>query len=719
MVGGAAGVVLVVSGLILARHPLSRTARVHAAYGATAAWWLFSMSMIAGAESIGRAQLWARLAQLGIGMLPGVIYHVNVSTAGLARERRRQIRVYYGLSIVVTVFGLTWPDLLTSPHVYSWGYYPAYTAWGIVPVALLLVVFAEALRAYREAMRRFAPGSPHYQRARAFYLGNYLAYLAVIDFLPAFGVAVYPFGFVLIVAMFAATMVGAMRYRLIEITPEIAAERILETIPEGLIVVDTQNTIRLANGAAADLLNGPLAHLRDRPLKAVVSDPGLARVFEGEGNDEAEVVMGDAGGTNRHVVVTSAAVRDSWGEHLGRLWLLRDLTEQRRAEAEKHHLEDSLRQTQKMESLGVMAGGIAHDFNNILMAILGSAQAAGRKIAAGAPVDEELQTIVTAVDHAAGLTDQLLTYAGRGPSADRPLDLNTLISEMAGLLRSAASKKARLDLDLAPDLPWILGDQSQLRQVVLNLVTNASEALGEGPGNISVRTSASETGDADRRVQLEVIDTGVGMDLETRARIFDPFFTTKFEGRGLGLATVLGIVQRQRGVIGVCSVPGRGTRFEVSLPALLEPPAPARPVSPEADTWKGSGRVLLVDDEATVRLVVRQMLDEMGFTVVEAADGVEAVGLFDRDDEGFGLVVLDVTMPRMTGTETLAALRARASTLPAVLISGHSVSHDEDQVRDPRTVFLHKPFRQSMLATRIREAMTGTVCHEVIRSVRP
>lgn len=436
LLGTGAVAILVVSGLILARYPASTSGRVHAVYGLTAAWWLMSMSMVASAESLGRAQLWARLAQLGVCMLPGVIYHVNVATAGIANERRRHIRVYYALSLAVTAVVVMWPPVLTTPYRYWWGFYPAYSAWGALPAALLLAVFAEALRAYREAMRRLPPGSPHHRRARALYLGNHVAYLAAVDFAPAFGVPIYPFGFVLVVAMFVATMVGAVRYRLIEITPEIAADHILDTIPDGLLVVDTQGTVRLANKAAAQLLESDAGAMVNRPLTQATVDPVMASALA-DGPPHAREVRVEGPRGARHVVVMGADLSDPWNEPLGHLWLLRDLTEQRRAEAEKARLEERLGQTQKMQSLGVMAGGIAHDFNNILMAILGSAEAASRKVATGAPIDEELRTIATASEQAAELTDQLLTYAGRGTSTDVLVDIDGLVREMADLRRSS------------------------------------------------------------------------------------------------------------------------------------------------------------------------------------------------------------------------------------------------------------------------------------------
>jgi CheY-like chemotaxis protein len=283
---------------------------------------------------------------------------------------------------------------------------------------------------------------------------------------------------------------------------------------------------------------------------------------------------------------------------------------------------------------------------------------------------------------------------------------------MADLLRSAVSKKATLALDLSGELPPILGDRSQMRQVILNLVTNASEALGDDAGSVIVRTrvlapSGAIGEHALPRVSLEVQDTGAGMTAATRARAFEPFFTTKFEGRGLGLATVLSIVQRHGGVIDAGDGPGSGTLIAITLPAAPGgAPAPVEAArAPQA--WTASGRALLVDDEAQVRAVVRQMLTVLGFEVVEAADGAEAIQIVSGDHGEFVVAVLDMTMPRMGGAETLAALRPLRPALPVVLVSGYSADEDGGTPADPLTTFLHKPFRLPVLAARIRKVMAA------------
>ncbi len=723
LVGSAAATALVSAGVCLARNSRTLSVRLHAVYGATAAWWMFSMAMVSGAESQGRAEYWARLVQLGIGLLPAVVYHVNVVVAGLLDEHRRRVHAHYGLAAVVTLFCLTWPTLLTTPHTYSWGPYPAYTAWGLVPTTAMLLVFVEVFLMYRAAIRRYAPDTAEHARARAYHYGNCFAFLAAVDFLPAFGIPVYPFGFATVGVMFAATMYAGARFRLIEITPEIAAEHILATMPDALLVIDGHGQLRIVNAAAAQLLGHRPEDLQQQALEVAIADAGLRRAVSAPPADPPvaeEVAFTAADGTRRVVSVTGVPVRGPMGRLVATVRMLHDLTEQRAAEAERNQLEGWVRETQKMESLGVMAGGIAHDFNNILMAIMGNAELAAHKARTGEPLDVELQTIVTSAEHAADLTDQLLTYAGRERAIDGVVDLNELCREMADLLRSAISKNARLDFELAAVPARVRGERSQLRQVLLNLVTNASEAIGDDAGTITVRTALVAPGEAAapapvpgaaigscRRLLLEVGDTGRGMDSETQARIFDPFFTTKFTGRGLGLAIVFRIVESLGGRIGVTSTQGAGTRFQVVLPELVSAetsPAGAPIAKP---VWMGSGIALLADDEAAVRSVVGSMLMAMGFEVVAATNGLEAVERFRARRDDIAVVVLDVTMPGMNGREAAAEIRRLAPDVPVVFISGYAATTiDLAAHGDARTAFAHKPFKMPALSAKVREAMT-------------
>jgi len=363
-----------------------------------------------------------------------------------------------------------------------------------------------------------------------------------------------------------------------------------------------------------------------------------------------------------------------------------DVTEHKRAEEEQRKLDRKVQHAQRLESLGMLAGGIAHDFNNILMAVLGHAELAMVKLPPMSPARNALAEIITAARNAADLCRQMLTYSGRTSSALEKIDLRELVEEMLHLLKTAISKKALLNLNLDRDLIPIRGDPSQIRQILMNLIINASEAIGDRSGVITVAAGATrcdrdylestELGDAippGLYMHLEVADTGCGMDARTKARVFEPFFSTKFTGRGLGLAAVLGIVRAHKGALKVYSEPGKGTTFKILFPALTKEQEVARP--PESSSlanWRGKGTILLVDDEESLIALGGRMLEHLGFDVLTASDGREAVDLYRKRAGEIDLVLLDLTMPHMDGGEAFGELRRINPDVRVILSSGYS-----------------------------------------------
>lgn len=434
-----------------------------------------------------------------------------------------------------------------------------------------------------------------------------------------------------------------------------------------------------------------------------------------------EVRVQPAQGPRRHLQCTGMALRDEDGTLSEVYGTVQDITERKLAEEERLRLEAQMRQAQKLESLGVLAGGIAHDFNNILTAILGNAGLLLENLPEEGPHRRRLHDIETAAKRAADLARQMLAYSGRGNFIIRLIDLNDLVRDTIRILEASISKKIALQFEPATPLPAVQADASQLAQVVLNLLTNAAEAIGDETGAITVRTGVVEQAEAEgeaarsadggrvppgRFVLLEVIDTGCGIPEEVRARLFDPFFTTKFAGRGLGLAAVLGIVRAHHGAVVVESAPGEGARFRVLLPASAGVAAPAAVEDAAAADYRGNGLVLLVDDEPAIRAVGTRMLETMGFTVITAEDGVEAVAQFQAHQAEIVCVVLDLTMPRMDGAETLQELTRLHPGVRVVLCSGYS--HEEVAARfaDQGVAgVLHKPFQMHQLATVIRAAL--------------
>ena len=394
-----------------------------------------------------------------------------------------------------------------------------------------------------------------------------------------------------------------------------------------------------------------------------------------------------------------------------------DISARKASEAERASLQAQVQEAQKLESLGVLAGGIAHDFNNLLCGIIGSADLVLEDMRAGhAEADDLIQIKQTAL-RAAELCRQLLAYSGKGRFVVEPLDVSELVEGVSRLLSVSIGKKAVLRYELQRDLPAVEADATQLRQIVLNLVVNASEAIGDQSGTITLATGAIDCDlgylkgayiDDDlpdgSYVYLEVADTGCGMTEDVRHRIFDPFFTTKFAGRGLGLAATLGIVRGHSGTVKVYSEPGKGTTIKILLPASTRLPVHAAP-GPDSGAWRGTGTVLFVDDEETVRTVGARMLRQIGFEVLCAADGSEAVELF-RCRQDICLVVLDMTMPKMGGEETFRELRRIRRDVRVILTSGYNEQEATSRFAGKGLAgFMQKPFQLAHLRSLVRVAL--------------
>ncbi|MBI5832757.1 MAG: PAS domain S-box protein [Armatimonadetes bacterium] len=412
------------------------------------------------------------------------------------------------------------------------------------------------------------------------------------------------------------------------------------------------------------------------------------------------------------------------------LVLATDVTERLRAEEERRALERQLQHSQKLESLGVLAGGIAHDFNNLLMAILGNADLALDELSPMSPARDNIMEIERASRRAADLAKQMLAYSGKGRFVVEPIRLGELVEEMAHLLEVSISKKAVLKFNFAANVPTFDGDATQVRQIIMNLITNASEAIGDASGVIALSTGAME---CDRAyldavndtvlasltdplpegiyAYVEVADTGCGMAPDVVERIFDPFFTTKFTGRGLGMSAVLGIVRGHKGAIKVYSEPGRGTTFKVLFPANELPEGAVglrRGAAGEGRAWRGSGTVLIVDDEETVRAVGRRMLERMGFAVLTAAHGREALELFAEAGDDVSCVLLDLTMPHMDGEETFRELRRLRPDVRVMLCSGYNEQDATQRFAGKGLAgFLQKPYSLAALREKMAEMLGG------------
>jgi len=408
----------------------------------------------------------------------------------------------------------------------------------------------------------------------------------------------------------------------------------------------------------------------------VLDGLGVLRAIASHGSLPPTVMVTGTGNEKVAVQTMKLGADDYIVKDLGGGWLdllpsiIERVLKQRRLAEDKKIAEATLRErerqlwhAQKLESLGILAGGIAHDFNNILAGIMGYADLALRGLPASEPVRADIEVIKKAVQRAADLTRQMLAYSGKGKFVVEPVSLTQNVKDLSRMLEVSISKKAVLKHNLVPDLPVIQADASQINQVIMNLIINASEALGEQGGVISISTDTAQCNAEDLLaigfgqdlaeglyVRLEVADTGCGMDQQTLAKIFDPFFTTKFTGRGLGLAAVQGIVRGHKGAIRVSSEPGRGTTFCVLFPASGHSTLTVRS-DPAATPARSGGMVLVVDDEETIRVSAQRMIERAGLSALTASGGREAIRLFQEHQHEVSCVLLDLTMPDLDGVE--------------------------------------------------------------------
>jgi signal transduction histidine kinase len=435
----------------------------------------------------------------------------------------------------------------------------------------------------------------------------------------------------------------------------------------------------------------------------------LVAIAEGHTSFEGDFQGANARGERLDCHV-SIAIPSEGSEFNNLLVCLTDITERRKAEEERVVLEAQVRHAQRLESLGVLAGGVAHDFNNLLAIILGNLRLALQRIDPDSEAGEKLREVRNAAEHAARLTDQMLTYAGKGTQTLAPLDLSALARDLLELLRSSLADRLHLETDLPEGLPLVDGDQVQLRQVILNLVTNAAEAVAERDATLTLRTGTMVVGrshlvgavgspdlEPGPVVFLEVSDPGEGMSRETQLRIFEPFFTTKFSGRGLGLASALGIVQGHRGAIRIESRLGEGTRFLVLLPCSGAQSAAAPEARDAPASRSGEGVVLVVDDDEPMLRLTTLFLEAAGFEVRTALGGRAALDALGAE-AALDAVVLDLAMPDVAGPEVLAAIRESRPDLPVVLVSGYGEEVARAQLsEEPNTFFLHKPYEPEVL----------------------
>jgi len=513
-------------------------------------------------------------------------------------------------------------------------------------------------------------------------------------------------------AVLVATVRSLLRIRAAEQALQEAAlewQATFDAIRDGVASVDTHGIIRRSNQALPALLGLARQEIAGRSLDELVpaaaGDPPLVKVLESLRRTSMERVLGE-----RSFLITVDPMMDSADKLRGGVAIVTDITERKL-------MDQQLRHSQKLESIGLLAGGVAHDFNNLLMGILGNASLAMDSLKDPKKARELLRDVVRASERAADLTRQLLAYAGKGRFITEPVELSELVNDLLPLIQSSIPRKVRLMLDLRPDLSAIQADRTQIEQLVMNLIINAAEAIQGESGSVVVSTAVrrvaadelstflTETREEGRYVALQVIDTGCGMNEETVKQIFDPFFSTKFLGRGLGLSAALGIVRGHKGAIKVTSSPGQGTIFEVLFPASAEAEVRAQPRE-DTQMVHGQGTILVVDDEEIVRSVLRQSLTHAGYDVLTAENGAEALEVFSQNANRIALVVLDLVMPVMSGEEALPRLLTMKPGVPVIVSSGQDEKECMRKLSEPRVAgFLAKPYTPASLAAKVHAVL--------------
>ena len=473
----------------------------------------------------------------------------------------------------------------------------------------------------------------------------------------------------------------------------------LVQIPSGILMDVNESACSQLGYKKEDLLNRPMGNITDDGR--IETFLGNGKILQGE-RQTLNIIMKKSNGHDLPVEMTVRIV--NFNNIVYAVIVARDITERIKAEEEKKKLQSQILHAQKLESLGILAGGIAHDFNNILAGILGHIDLALTDPSVGPNLRNRLEQIRNSSIRASELTRQMLAYAGLGKFSIQPVNLSTLAEDTAKLMELSISKKHILKYNFQEKLPLFYGDMTHLRQVITNLIINASEAIGEKDGIIKISTGTMkcdasylaetylhENLSAGLYIYLEVTDTGCGIPKENQDKIFDPFFTTKFTGRGLGLAAVLGIIRYHKGTIKIKSEPDIGTTIKLLFPAfsLITEEKEKNEIS--LRQWKGT--ILIVDDEECICIVTKAILEELGFTTITAGNGREGVELFKKHDKEICAIILDITMPKMSGIDALKEIRLINNKVKIILTSGYEgKAAFKDYIDENTDEFLQKPF---------------------------
>jgi two-component system, cell cycle sensor histidine kinase and response regulator CckA len=496
----------------------------------------------------------------------------------------------------------------------------------------------------------------------------------------------------------------------------------MRSIREAVSITDLEDRILLVNDAFCRTFGYTEQELIGKSISIVRSSRNPTEAVTGilpatlAGGWQGELWNRRKDGSDFPISLSTAAVRDDAGAPVALIGVASDITERHRIEAERQELQAQLLQAQKMEAVGRLAGGIAHDFNNLLTVINGYSDLLLNTSAPSDPVHGSLTEIRKAGERASSLTRQLLVFSRKQSMEQTVLDLNDTIRDIEEMLRRIIGSEVELSMVLDSGDCRVKADPGQIMQVLLNLVVNGRDAMPSG-GQLTIRTSRFSVEDSDPQgpdlmpgpyVLIEITDTGAGMNCETMSHLFEPFFTTKQpgQGTGLGLSTVFGIVKQSGGHIDVRSAPGKGTTFRVFLPRIREQASESKAASAPADTLGGGETVLVVEDEPEVRHFVVEVLRRYGYTIIEAASGVEALQICREHSGTIDLMVSDVVMPGMSGRDLATGVTPLRGSMKILLISGYPGGSDAREIVSATgAAYLQKPFTPRELATRVREVL--------------
>jgi PAS domain S-box-containing protein len=498
-------------------------------------------------------------------------------------------------------------------------------------------------------------------------------------------------------------------------------QELYNNAPIGLYELDSKGIFKAVNSTLLKWLGYEQKDIIGNRYETLLTEDGKRKVREiaekckqGKVIENMELEFIKKDGTILPVQVNILPKVDENGNIIGCEGTARDITKER-------ELKDQLLHAQKMEAIGILAGGIAHDFNNILQVILGNAQLIHMQMRKDDKMRDKIETILRAVSSGSSIVRQLLMFSRKGEAKKDKLDLNSLIVKFSNMLRKIIGEDIELKINMDPKVGIIYGDRTQIEQILLNLSTNARDAMPNG-GVLSIETKYIKLDENFCRLRPEikpgdyalvtVTDTGVGMDDETMERIFEPFFTTKGIGTGLGLSVVYGIVKEHEGLIEVESEIGKGTKFKIYLPLLSKGEGKLEMEEFErSSNYKGSGTILIAEDEEQVREIASMMMNELGYKVIQATNGKEAVDIFRQKADEIDLVILDIIMPKLGGKEAFYKIRSIHPTIPILFTTGYTYEQTivDSIMREGKNVdLLFKPYRMTEIGQKVKSLMGKT-----------